>query len=128
MNVDSEDHFKGAEEFLKEADYLLRGGFYSGVIGRSYYAMFHAATAALLALGIERSSHGGVIAAFGQYLTKPEKLPTRLHAHFREAFNMRIQCDYLPPPHNTKEAARTSVERALEFVDSCREFCEKDQE
>jgi len=33
--------------------------------------MFHAATAALLAKDIERTSHHTIISAFGEYIAKP---------------------------------------------------------
>ncbi len=48
MRKDVQNHLESTELFLKESEHLFSGGFYNGTVGRAYYAMFHAATAALL--------------------------------------------------------------------------------
>jgi len=49
---------------------LLNGGFLDQATSRAYYAAFYAAEAALLRLGETRSSHSGLIAAFGALVVK----------------------------------------------------------
>lgn len=49
---------------------------------RTYYAMFHAATAALLSQGIRRSKHSAVVAAFGRHLVKSGKFTAEQHGFF----------------------------------------------
>jgi len=61
MRKDVQKHLQSAEMFLKESKHLFSGGFHNGTVGRAYYAMFHAATATLLAKGIERTSHQAII-------------------------------------------------------------------
>jgi uncharacterized protein (UPF0332 family) len=55
-----------AERSLRSARNLLDDGDHDFAISRAYYAMFYAATAALLSQNIKRSKHSGVIAAFAQ--------------------------------------------------------------
>ncbi|MBN2314600.1 MAG: HEPN domain-containing protein [Sedimentisphaerales bacterium] len=74
MRKDAQRHLESAETFLKESEHLFSGGFHNGTVGRAYYAMFHAATAVLLARDIERTSHHAIISAFGESITKPSLL------------------------------------------------------
>ena len=68
MRKDVQRHLQSAEMFIKESEHLFSGGFRNGTVGRAYYAMFHAATAALLAKDIERTSHHAIISAFGEFI------------------------------------------------------------
>jgi uncharacterized protein (UPF0332 family) len=123
MKQDTERHLESAEVFLRESEHLLLGGFFRGTVGRAYYAMFHAATAAPLHRGIERSSHGGIIAAFGQFITKPGLADQKFHKYLVEAFTLRNDCDYLAPFDPRESQAHTTLERAKEFVPICRQLC-----
>ena len=55
---------------LAAATVLARDGFTEAAISRAYYAAFYLAQAALATKDISRSKHSGVIAAFGEHLTK----------------------------------------------------------
>jgi len=123
MRKDAQKHFENAETFLKESEHLFSGGFYNGTVGRAYYAMFHAATAALLTKGIERTSHHAIIAAFGEFLVKPGPMDSKYHKHIREAFTLRNDCDYLAPFEAEESQAATTLQRAKEFVKACRKLC-----
>ena len=109
--------------FIQESEHLSSGGFYNGTVGRAYYAMFHAATAALLAKDIERTSHHAIISAFGEFLAKPGLVDKRLHRCIIEAFTLRNDCDYLAPFEADESQAATTLQRAKEFVDACRSLC-----
>jgi len=123
MRKDAQKHFENAETFLKESEHLFSGGFYNGTVGRAYYAMFHAATAALLTKGIERTSHHAIIAAFGEFLVKPGLIDSKYHKYIREAFILRNDCDYLAPFEAEESQAATTLQRAKEFVEACRKLC-----
>lgn len=56
-----------ARRSLRSARNLLDDGDHDFAMSRAYYAMFYAATVALLSQGIKRSKHSGVIAAFAQH-------------------------------------------------------------
>jgi uncharacterized protein (UPF0332 family) len=117
MKPDVQRHIESAEVFLQEGEHLLSGGFFRGTVGRAYYAMFHAATAVLLHNGVERRSHGGIISAFGQFITKPGLADPKFHRYLVEAFTLRNDCDYLALFEAEEPQARTTLNRAGEFVD-----------
>ena len=123
MRKDAQKHFESAETFLKESEHLFSGGFHNGTVGRAYYAMFHAATAALLTRGIERTSHHAIIAALGEFLVKPGLMDSKYHKYIREAFTLRNDCDYLAPFEAEESQAATTLQRAKEFVKACRKLC-----
>jgi uncharacterized protein (UPF0332 family) len=87
--------------------------------------MLHAATGVLLEKGIERRSHQGVIAAFGQYLVKPGHISADFHQYFVEAFDLRQESDYEPVAAVTKEQAQEVLSRANEFVNVCLRLCDR---
>jgi len=118
------EHLARATELLGAAQLLVERAYPADSVGRSYYAMFHAATAVLLELGIERGSHKGVISGFGEFLVKPGHLPAPLHASFRKAFDARQEDEYLASPSETAEKAGLLVQEAGAFVAACRAFLE----
>ena len=63
-------HLERASDALATARDNLAHGHWRGAVNRAYYAVFHAASAALLWLDIERARHAGVQAAFGEFLIK----------------------------------------------------------
>ncbi|MFC1783855.1 HEPN domain-containing protein, partial [Planctomycetota bacterium] len=87
-------HFDRSEQCLDDAQFLQEGQRFSASVGRSYYAMFHAAKAILLDKGIERNSHQGIISAFGEFLSKPGLVESKYHQYLREAFDLRQESDY----------------------------------
>jgi len=124
MRKDVQRHLQSAVMFLQESEHLFSGGFHNGTVGRAYYAMFHAATAALLAKDIERTSHHGIISAFGEFLAKPGLVDAKFHKYIIEAFTLRNDCDYLAPLEADESQAATTLQRAKEFVEVCRTLCE----
>jgi uncharacterized protein (UPF0332 family) len=85
--------------------------------------MFHAATAALLAKNIERTSHHAIISAFGELIVKPGHLKPKFHKYIIEAFTLRNDCDYLAPFAAEENQAMVTLQRAKEFVEACRKLC-----
>jgi len=122
---DAQDHLDRSEELLRAAKDLAELSYPSDSISRSYYAMFHAATAVLLELGIQRSSHHAVWAAFGQFVTAPGLMEARRHHAGLRLFADRSRSDYLAKPGGTREDAERDLEVARDFVAACRGFLEK---
>lgn len=113
-------HLERADDCLKDAEILVNAQRPAAAVGRGYYAMFHAASAVLLQEDIKRSSHQGIISAFGQFLVKSGRIEQKFHRHFREAFDLRQQSDYEPIIDITIEQTRQVIQRAGEFVEACR--------
>jgi uncharacterized protein (UPF0332 family) len=112
-----------AEASIRAAEHLLEQGDYPGfVVSRSYYAMFYGVSALLEGIGQRFSSHGQAIGAFGREFIKTEKLPTRLHAALKEAFDLRSSGDYDPSGDVTVEDARESIANAHDFINTVRTY------
>jgi uncharacterized protein (UPF0332 family) len=91
-----------AAEFLKKAESALasskrdfEAGDYDGAANRLYYAMFHAARAALDSIGIPpQGKHGTIIARFGRHFCLNGPLPSELGRAINEAQELRVEGDY----------------------------------
>jgi uncharacterized protein (UPF0332 family) len=122
MTEESQLHFARAAECMEDAQILLDNERPAAAVARAYYAMFHAATAVLSFKGIKRSSHRGILSAFGEYLVKPGLIEKSLHLSLREAFELRQQTDYEPIVDIDSQQARETLEHAVEFVDACKKL------
>ena len=122
MNQDAQDHLSRADELLRAAEDLMKLGYPSDSISRSYYALFHGATAVLLELGIQRSSHHAVWAAFGQFVTAPGLMEARYHHMGIRLFADRSRAEYRAKPGGTREDADRDLTAARDFVAACRVF------
>jgi uncharacterized protein (UPF0332 family) len=120
VREDVQQHFERAAECFEDGRILLENGRFAASLNRAYYAMFHAATAALLSKDIRRRSHHGVLSAFGEILVKTGRLNQEFFQFFREAFERRQQSDYEPVVDVDRETAQQMLDRALDFVDACR--------
>jgi uncharacterized protein (UPF0332 family) len=120
MKQESASHLARANELLAVAAENLCNNHPADSASRAYYAMFHAATAVLLEKGIERSSHKGVISAFGEIFVKSGLLEKRFHEYLRGAFDARILSDYFPSPSPNDIHADEILANAGEFVKACR--------
>ncbi len=123
MNEEVRLYLKKADECIKDAELLLSADRYFSTVGRGYYAMFNAATAALLTKDITRHSHQGIISSFGREYIKTGRIEPKFHKYFAEAFDLRQESDYQPLVEITHRQANNVVERAKEFVDACRKLC-----
>jgi uncharacterized protein (UPF0332 family) len=69
-----------AAKSLQAAKMLLENQLYEDCVSRSYYAVLHAAKAALIKTGVESESHQGVKRMFSLHLVKTEQI----EKHFAE--------------------------------------------
>lgn len=117
-------HLERANDCIAEAELLLAASRAGVAVSRSYYAMFHAATAALLHKGIERHSRQGIIAAFAQTFVKPGHVEARFHRYLKQAFDLRQESDYQPVVRLTDLQAEEVLGWARQFVATCGKLCE----
>lgn len=68
MRGESQALLAKARRSIDPAGLMRAAGDYDSAVSRLYYAMFYCAEALLLTKGQTRSSHRGVIGAFGQHL------------------------------------------------------------
>jgi uncharacterized protein len=85
-------HLARATDDLATARDNVVHGHWRGAVNRAYYAVFHAASAALLQLDIERARHAGVQAAFGAFLVRPGLIEPefgQIYSRVRQAREMQ---------------------------------------
>ena len=123
MTEEAQLHFQRAAECVEDAQVLLDNGRPPASVARAYYAMFHAATAVLGLKGVKRSSHRGVLSAFGEYLVKPGLIDHKFHLSLRKAFELRQQSDYDPVVDVDSQRAAETLAESVDFVDACRKLC-----
>ena len=123
MNEEVRLHLERADDCIKDAELLLSADRNFAAVGRGYYAMFHSATAALLNKDIKRHSHQGIISSFGREFIKTGQIEPRFHKYFTEAFDLRLESDYQPIVEITQGQAQKVVERAKEFIETCKKLC-----
>lgn len=113
-----------AADDLEAVSLLLREGHTGAAASRMYYALFYAASAALLDRGLVFSKHSAVIARFGREFVKDGPLDKQMFRTLDAAFAMRNRGDYgvisvdredvdalLPAAENFVETIRTMLER-----------------
>lgn len=66
-----------------------QNGYWNTAINRLYYACFYAASALLLANGIEAKSHDGVRQMIGKHFILTGKIPLELGRFYTIIFNKR---------------------------------------
>ncbi len=83
-----------AREKLKTAQIDFNNERYDDAISRTYYAVFHAISAALLSKGLHFSSHGQTIGAFNREFIKTKKFPSSFSKTIKKLFRERQMGDY----------------------------------
>jgi uncharacterized protein (UPF0332 family) len=105
---------------LEAARFLAEGGYFEQAVSRAYYAAFHAAQEALLALGETRSKHSGVLAAFERLVVREGGADPESGRLLRSLFRRKNEADYRAAPASQKEAdsATDDAEQVIEVVGS----------
>lgn len=125
MTTEIKQHLERSDHFIKVAEDLAKLNHWEDVISRSYYSMFHSATAILLNINIQRSSHHALISAFGEFIVKKDLLGRKFHRYLLDAFSARNESDYLPIANASKEEADSMIKKAKEFLKAAKEYLEK---
>jgi uncharacterized protein (UPF0332 family) len=111
-----------AHKSLEAAQSLLQHNFLEDALSRAYYAILHAARAALLAEGVDVSSHRAVRRLFGLHLVKPGKLAMRFAKILAEEQDDRMLADYDAWFHPEQDRVESRITEAGEFLNSVRTF------
>jgi len=101
---------------LEAARQLASGGYFDFAASRAYYAAFYAATAVLLAAGMEASKHGAVIAFIHQRYVKTGKLSKEQGKTLNWLFELRSVGDYGGTAHVSGEQVDQAIHAAEEFL------------
>ena len=116
-------HLELADEALDDAQYSLDGGRLRSAAGRAYYAMFHAASAAVARTDSRPPrTHGGVANQFGLRYVTTGLFDATLAERLKETYELRRQSDYILDVSFAREDVEAAVEDAREFVRAVREM------
>jgi hypothetical protein len=111
-----------ANKALLAARTLLENQLYEDCVSRSYYAVLHAAKAALIKVGVEAESHQAVRRMFGLHLVKTEQI----EKHFAEILTAQQEDreigDYNIYLNIEKDRASKRVLDAEKFVQRIEKF------
>jgi uncharacterized protein (UPF0332 family) len=106
---------RGRDE-LRAAEVLLDAGFSSQALSRAYLAAFHAASAALVAIGETPHTRTGVVSAFGRRVVAEGGLNHEVGRSLRRLFDDREYVEYGlgEAPAEESRTAINNAERLLE--------------
>ena len=106
-----------ARATLEAAQVLFDTGYFEDCISRAYYAMFHAAQAALLNEGITPKTHSGTHSLFDEHFVKRDRLPRSVARTLRQAYDARQLADYGLETSLSRETAKQVLEDAAVFLE-----------
>ncbi|MBF0240308.1 MAG: HEPN domain-containing protein [SAR324 cluster bacterium] len=107
---------KKAEKYLRSSEVLIFEDDYDSSVSRTYYAIFHLASALLKTKNISVSTHKGVHAQFAEQFVKTGIFPKESSQLFRESFDDRQVGDYDALEMIEKRSAQKLLERGKEFL------------
>lgn len=115
-----------SEKYLKSSEILIHEGDYDSSVSRTYYAMFHLATALLRTKNITVSTHKGIHSQFAQQFVKTGILPKELSQSFRMAFDDRQAGDYDASELMEESDAKQLLEKGKQFFLQATEYLQKE--
>lgn len=120
--------FDRAIENLEIAEICFERGKYNACANRAYYAMYHAALAALAHEGIKPTQdiikHGWLHSTFERELINRRKIYPALSSFLQDVQRIRFQADYDEQSVNKKDASQ-ALRRAREFIESVKREVDK---
>ena len=98
----------------------LRDGYYANSVSLSYYAILHAAKAALQVYGVSAESHDAVRRLFGLHLVNSGLIESEWGREIGNSADLRISADYDVMTKFDEADARDACEHAQAFLDRIR--------
>jgi uncharacterized protein len=114
--------WRRAQQALGSAELLTREGYHADAVSRTYYAVFHAAKAALHVQDVTADTHSGVRRMFGLHLIKPGEIEPQWATPLGETLDERQAADYDPEVSFSAKEARAACREARAFVGRVRRY------
>lgn len=111
-----------ARSALRAAEVLTGEECFPDAVSRSYYAVFHAARAALHVQDVEAETHAGVRRMFGLHLIKPGLIEPPSAAALGGTLDERLAADYNPEATFSVKDARNACRQARTFLRRIRQY------
>ena len=113
---------ESAKSTLAEVETHRANGFYNTAVNRLYYACYYAATAILIANGIEVKSHDGVRMNLGKHIVQEGILSPELGRYFSRLFSKRSTGDYDDFFNHSVETVDELIPDAKLFIQTIKEW------
>jgi uncharacterized protein (UPF0332 family) len=114
--------WKRAQQSMRAAQLLTAEKCFADAISRTYYAVLHAAKAALHAEGVTADTHTAVRRMFGLHLIKPGHIEKEFAAQLGESFDDRLAADYDAEVTFSGKEARHECRQTRRFLSRVRHF------
>jgi uncharacterized protein (UPF0332 family) len=111
-----------SHEALDSAELLLKAGMLKDAVTRAYYAVFHAARAALATRRQSAKTHSGILRVFSKEFVKTGFIEAEYARVFSSEQEDREFCDYDASFRITKDTAQSRIQEASEFVERIERF------
>ena len=119
-------YIRNAHEMLEVGVLNLSEGFYGSAVNRAYYAIFYAANALLVTLGLARSRHSGVIAAFREHFVKMGSIEAEYSDIYGRVMENRHVSDYEIEILIEKQVAARAMDDAHRFVERIEQYLDQE--
>jgi uncharacterized protein (UPF0332 family) len=116
---------ENARATIAEVESHRQNGFYNTAVNRMYYACYYAATAMLVAMGIETKSHDGVRQCLGKHIVLRGLLNAELGRFYSRLFSKRSTGDYDDFINHTLATVDELLPKAHLFIDTILEQLDK---
>ncbi|MBP3518970.1 MAG: HEPN domain-containing protein [Parabacteroides sp.] len=116
-----------ARSTLEEANYMRNGNYYNAAINRLYYACFYAASALLIAKGIEASTHNGVKTMLSFHFVRTGLLGLEHGTTFSNLFEKRHSGDYEDFAYCDAALVDYLLPRAESFIEEVHKLIDKNK-
>ena len=114
--------WRRARQALGAAEVLARDGYFADAVSRSYYAVLHAAKAALYVHDVDAESHAAVRRLFGLHLVVTGEIEREWSANLSEGVDDSLAADYDVETSFSEQDARSEYRRSQEFLDRIRQY------
>jgi uncharacterized protein (UPF0332 family) len=125
MNEYTRQLLDKAIDFIEGAELLLEHGKMDIAAGRAYYALFYIAEALLNERGLQFSTHGDVIGAYGKEFSKTKLLDQKFHRWLIEGQDTRLLGDYHVNTKIEMDIVADMINQAREFLQAAQLYLEK---
>jgi uncharacterized protein (UPF0332 family) len=114
--------WRHAREALKAAEALVKIDLGTDAVSRAYYAILHAAKAALQVHDIAADSHAAAKRLFGLHLVRSGLVEKEWAAHLGESLEERLAADYDAAATFSVREAKFECRRARKFLGRIRRY------
>jgi uncharacterized protein (UPF0332 family) len=118
-------HIQKALKRLHVAQKLLQDNEYEDAVSRAYYAMYHAAKAALATVNTFPKTHEGIVTEFGKKLILTGTFPKELGKNLANAKAARETYEYTTTTTPNKTETEKIVLNAQTFVRTIQQYLEQ---